>query len=99
MFTNSEQLKKQEDDDLNHNFNVIRKNLPIKKDGFASYLKQTTQEIADQIAKNLVDRALELDRKKLVNKLSKVKDDFKLQSAKSEMLDNFVEVAVNRSVE
>ena len=73
--------------------------MPIKKDGFASYLKQTTQEIADQIAKNLVDRALELDRKKLVNKLSKVKDDFKLQSAKSEMLDNFVEVAVNRSVE
>ena len=96
----SEQLKKQEDaDDLNHNFKVIQKNLPIKKDGFASYLKQTTQEIADQIAKNLVDRALELDRKKLVKKLSKVNaDDFKLQSFKSEMLDNFVEVAVNRYI-
>ena len=78
---------------------MIQKNLPIKKDGFASYLKQTTQEIADQIAKNLVDRALELDRKKLVKKLSKVNaDDFKLQSFKSEMLDNFVEVAVNRYI-
>ena len=96
----SEQLKKQEDaDDLNHNFKVIQKNLPIKKDGFASYLKQTTQEIADQIAKNLVDRALELDRKKLVKKLSKGDaDNFKLQSVKSEMLDNFVEVAVNRYI-
>ena len=78
---------------------MIQKNLPIKKDRFASYLKQTTQEIADQIAKNLVDRALELDRKKLVKKLSKGDaDNFKLQSFKSEMLDNFVEVAVNRYI-
>ena len=50
----------------------------------------TTQEIADQIAKSLVDRALELDRKKLVKKLSKLNNKFKLQSAKSEMLNNFV---------
>ena len=44
--------------------------MPAKKDGIAGYLSQTTQEIADQIAKNLVDRALELDRKRLVKKLN-----------------------------
>ena len=40
--------------------------------------------------KSLVDRALELDRKKLVKKLSKLNNKFKLQSSKSEMLKNFV---------
>ena len=40
--------------------------------------------------KSLVDRALELDRKKLVKKLSKLNNKFKLQSSKSEMLNNFV---------
>ena len=83
---------------MTENINVIRRNLPAKKDGIASYLSQTTQEIADQIARNLVDRAIELDRKRLVRKMTKSTDE-KLQSEKSEMLNNFAEVAVNRVTE
>ena len=63
-------MRKKAEEDLKENINVIRRNLPAKKDGIAGYLSQTTQEIADQIAKNLVDRALELDRKRLVKKLN-----------------------------
>ena len=69
-FFSREQLRKKAEEDLKENINVIRRNLPAKKDGIAGYLSQTTQEIADQIAKNLVDRALELDRKRLVKKLN-----------------------------
>ena len=90
FLSNREQLRKRAEEDLNENINVIRRNLPTKKGGISTYLNLTTQEIADQIAKSLVDRALELDRKKLVKKLSKLNNKFKLQSAKSEMLNNFV---------
>lgn len=73
--------------------------MPAKKDGIAGYLSQTTQEIADQIARNLVDRALELDRKRLVKKIVKLNADSaeeKLKNQKAEMLNNFAEVAVSR---
>lgn len=72
-----EQLRKKAEEDLKENINVIRRNLPAKKDGIAGYLSQTTQEIADQIARNLVDRALELDRKRLVKKIAKLNDEGK----------------------
>ena len=77
--------------------------MPAKKDGIAGYLSQTTQEIADQIARNLVDRALELDRKRLVKKIAKLNDGneklVKLQTEKADILNNFAEVAVNRVTE
>ena len=73
LFFDREQLRKKAEEDLKENINVIRRNLPAKKDGIAGYLSQTTQEIADQIARNLVDRALELDRKRLVKKIVKLK--------------------------
>ena len=73
LFFAREQLRKKAEEDLKENINVIRRNLPAKKDGIAGYLSQTTQEIADQIARNLVDRALELDRKRLVKKIVKLK--------------------------
>ena len=94
-----EQLRKKAQEDLNENINVIRRNLPTKKDGISSYLSQTTQDIADQIARNLVDRALELDRKQLARKIRVKMGSEKLQIEKVEMLNNFAEVAVNRVTE
>lgn len=99
FFFDREQLRKKAEEDLKENINVIRRNLPAKKDGIAGYLSQTTQEIADQIARNLVDRALELDRKRLVKKIVKLSADSaeeKLKNQKAEMLNNFAEVAVSR---
>ena len=94
-----EQLRKKAEEDLEENINVIRRNLPAKKDGISGYLSQTTQEIADQIARNLVDRALELDRKRLVKKITKMTNSDKLQNRKEDMINNFAEVAVNRVTE
>ena len=106
LFYFREQLDKKAKEDFQDNINVIRRNLPAKKDGeISNYLSKTTQDIADQIARNLVDRALELDRKRLVKKLSKSKRERKdnnkeeLESERSLMLSNFVEVAINRVTE
>ena len=49
--------------------------------------------------RNLVDRALELNRKRLVKKMVKLNANEKLQSKKNEMLNNFVEVALSRVTE
>ena len=51
-FVCREQVRKKAEEDLNENIDVIRRNLPAKKDGIAGYLSQTTQEIADQIARH-----------------------------------------------
>ena len=101
FFFDREQPRKKAEEDLKENINVIRRNLPAKKDGIAGYLSQTTQEIADQIARNLVDRALELDRKRLGKKIVKLSApdsaiEEKLKTQKAEMLNNFAEVAVSR---
>jgi hypothetical protein len=94
-----EQLRKQQED-YNDNLSVIRKNLPpLKKDGIAGYLNQTTQDIADQIAKNLVNRAMELDRRRLVKKLRAASSSALLQQARREVENNFAEVAMNRVTE
>ena len=114
-----EQLDKKAQEDLEENISLIKRNLPAQKDGqITSFLRQTTQDIADQIARNLVDRALELDRKRLVKKIAKSKLKTKgrncnedeedqegyqgsllLESERSLMLSNFVEVAINRVTE
>lgn len=74
--------------------------MPAKKNGsISTYLSQTTQEIADQIARNLVERALELDRKQLVRKITASKNTQKFQVEKDQILTNFAEVAVNRVTE
>ena len=104
LFYYREQLDKKAKEDFQDNINVIRRNLPAKKDGeISNYLSKTTQDIADQIARNLVDRALELDRKRLVKKLSKSRreknKEEELESERSLMLSNFVEVAINRVTE
>ena len=119
-----EQLDKKAQEDLEENISLIKRNLPAKKDGqITSFLRQTTQDIADQIARNLVDRALELDRKRLVKKIAKSRKtkttkggarncnedeedqegqdqgSLLLESERSLMLSNFVEVAINRVTE
>ena len=119
-----EQLDKKAQEDLEENISLIKRNLPAKKDGqITSFLRQTTQDIADQIARNLVDRALELDRKRLVKKIAKSRKtkttkggerncnedeedqegqdqgSLLLESERSLMLINFVEVAINRVTE
>ena len=101
MYNFREQLDKKAKEDFRDNINVIRRNLPTKKDGEISslYLNKTTQDIADQIARNLVDRALELDRKRLVKKLAKSRRDKELETERSQMLNNFVEVSINRATE
>ena len=74
--------------------------MPAKKDGISGYLSQTTQEIADQIARNLVDRALEIDRKKLVTaRKFGNESNQKFQTEKSEVFNNFADVAVHRVTE
>ena len=105
-----EQLDKKAQEDLQENISVIKRNLPLaKKEGdLTLLLRQTTQDIADQIARNLVDRALELDRKRLVRKVALAKNcsspldeegEQQLESERSLMLSNFVEVAINRVTE
>lgn len=87
-----------EQEDLTENINVIRRNLPAKKDGIASYLNQPTQEIADQIARTQVDKALEMDRKKLVKK-SGAKEPEKVLYDRAVLLNAYAEVAVYRATE
>ena len=74
--------------------NLIKKNLPDTC-MLSQYLSRSAQEIADEIARNLVERALENDRRKLIQR----QKDPSLPGCPEEdqlVLENFVEVASNR---
>jgi hypothetical protein len=79
------------------------KNELIKKSAqngsiLSQYLCRSTQDIADEIAKSLVDRALESDRKKVVRERGRLSEE-RERVEEEAVAANFVEVSVNRTVE
>ncbi|TRY71963.1 hypothetical protein TCAL_01142, partial [Tigriopus californicus] len=76
---------------------LIYRNLPSKSELLSNYRTKDTQSIADELARSVVERALEHDKKKLFrrkldNEPMNVKDE-------SHVANRFVEVAVNRMLD
>ncbi len=59
---------------------------------------RSTQDLADEIARVLVDKALDKDRKRLLH-LKAVKTDRDLSKEESNIVDTYAEVAANRVLE
>ena len=61
-------------------------------------LNRSSQDVADEIARSLVDKALENDRKKLMRGRSRLSGD-KLFQEEELVVENYIEVSVSRTFE
>jgi hypothetical protein len=81
-------------DGLDNADELVRRNLPTDK-SLTGY-DLTARNIADKIAKKLVERALEKDRRRLVRKIQRRSQPGDLDEEGHVIANNYVDVAVNR---
>ena len=81
-------------DGLDYAEELVRRNLPTDKS--LNGYDLTTRNIADKIAKKLVERALEKDRRRLVRKIQRRSQPGDLDDEGHVIANNYVDVAVNR---
>ena len=79
---------------------LLRRNAVAANGGgiLSHLLNRSSQDIANEIARSLVDKALEKDRKKLVRGRYRLSGD-KASQEEELIVENYIEVSVNRTLE